>query len=387
MAEPRVLEPDLDFIRQIRASGGDAVKQCYQCATCATVCKLSPDNSPFPRKEMGMAQWGQKEDLARDGDIWLCHDCTDCSDECPRGARPSDVMAALRQQAVAYYAWPKHLAKLCKTPQGLPLLMLVPLVFYAAIFLLRNLFAHESHVAEGEIEFATAFPHLAIEILFFGVSAFLMFVFVRGGIAFWRNLVRAHPLPEGVTFGKVLGAFPGTMIEILGHGRFKTCKTEGPRALGHQIMLIGFLMLTVVGTVIGIGAMTGLVTTPLDLLDPMKIFANLGAALAMVGSIMLLMGRVGRREKINKGTWFDWYLVLLLNFVLATGILTELSRLSGIAVLAFTIYVIHLVGVYCLLTYIPFSKLAHLLYRTLAMHHGRLTGRIPPGDPLEAAPI
>jgi quinone-modifying oxidoreductase subunit QmoC len=70
--------------------------------------------------------------------------------------------------------------------------------------------------------------------------------------------------------------------------------------------------------------------------------------------------------------------------VIATGLLTRFARLSGVAPLAFTIYVIHLGGVYCLLTYIPFSKLAHLLYRTLAMHHGRLTGRIPPGDPLEA---
>jgi hypothetical protein len=44
-----------------------------------------------------------------------------------------------------------------------------------------------------------------------------------------------------------------------------------------------------------------------------------------------------------------------------------------------------LLGVYCLLTYIPFSKLAHMLYRTLAIHHGRLMGRVPAKDPLQAA--
>ena len=115
------------------------------------------------------------------------------------------------------------------------------------------------------------------------------------------------------------------------------------------------------------------------------IFANVAAVLAMVGSIMLLMGRLGRKDKVNKGTWFDWYGVILLNAVIATGILTQFARLTDVAVLAFTIYTIHLILVYCLLTYIPFSKLAHMFYRTLAMHHGRLTGRVPPGDPLEAA--
>ena len=131
--------------------------------------------------------------------------------------------------------------------------------------------------------------------------------------------------------------------------------------------------------------MAGIVHTPLAFFSPMKLFANLAAILAMIGAAMLLLGRIGRREKINKGTWFDWYLVVLLNGVLATGILTEVARLSGIAALAIAIYVIHLIGVYCLLTYIPFSKLAHMVYRSLAIHHGRLSGRVPPGDPLEAA--
>jgi len=392
MSDRMVLEPDLDFIKQVRATGGDALKACYQCATCSTICEHSPDESPFPRKEMHLAQWGQKDKLVTDGDIWLCHDCTDCSDYCPRGARPSDVMASLRQQAVAHYAWPKHLAELAKTPKGLPLLMLVPTALYGLLFLFRGIFAHERNVAEGKVEFADAFRHQLLEIMFFGISAFLLFVFARGAIAFWRDLSKKKPLPEGMGMVGILSALPGTLWEIVSHRRFRMCNTEGPRASGHLLMLIGFVRLTVVGTVIGIGAMSGRITTPVPcwatdrVFDSlMKIFANVAAALAMVGSIMLLMGRLGRKDKVNKGTWFDWYGVILLNAVIATGILTQFARLTDVAVLAFTIYTIHLILVYCLLTYIPFSKLAHMFYRTLAMHHGRLTGRVPPGDPLEAA--
>jgi quinone-modifying oxidoreductase subunit QmoC len=382
MADPKTLAPDLEFVRQIRAFGGDSVKRCYQCATCSTVCELSPDDGPFPRKEMLRAQWGLREELVRDGDIWLCHDCTDCSAHCPRGARPSDVMGALRQAAVSHYAWPRHLSRLASTPKGLPFLLLVPAALYALIFLV---FGGQDPHEPGRLEFATAFPHLPLEILFFGVSGFLLFVFFRGGILFWRDQVRVRPLPEGVGTGEVLAALPRTIIEILKHSRLRRCEAESSRANGHLLMLSGFLILAIVGTIVGMASIFGLMTTPIAMTSPLKIFANVGAALALVGCVMLLMGRFQRRETINRGTWFDWYLLSLLTFVIATGTLTQIGRLTGIPEVAFPIYVIHLLGVYCLLTYIPFTKLAHLFYRTLAMHHGRLTGRVPPGEPLERA--
>lgn len=54
---------------------------------------MAPENAPYPRKEMVWASWGLKEKLATDVDLWLCHNCGNCADLCPRGARPADVMA------------------------------------------------------------------------------------------------------------------------------------------------------------------------------------------------------------------------------------------------------------------------------------------------------
>ena len=86
MAERIAIEPDLNFIKEVGALGGEDLKKCYQCATCAVACPISPDTKPFPRKEMIAASWGLKDRLVSNGDIWLCHQCGDCTTLCPRGA-------------------------------------------------------------------------------------------------------------------------------------------------------------------------------------------------------------------------------------------------------------------------------------------------------------
>ena len=100
MADAYLVEPDVGFINELAALGGGDLKKCYQCATCAVACPISPDTRPFPRKEMIAASWGLKNKLVGNGDVWLCHNCGDCNTLCPRGAKPGDALAALRQYTI-----------------------------------------------------------------------------------------------------------------------------------------------------------------------------------------------------------------------------------------------------------------------------------------------
>jgi quinone-modifying oxidoreductase subunit QmoC len=92
--------------------------------------------------------------------------------------------------------------------------------------------------------------------------------------------------------------------------------------------------------------------------------------------------RLGSGDDSPISTSFDWTFVWLLLFVGISGVCTEILRFIGepadVAVLtysAYTIYFLHLVGVVGLLVYLPYSKFAHIVYRTVAMVYAEHTGR------------
>ena len=139
MADKYLIEPDSNFIKEVMSQGGESLKKCYQCATCYVACTISPDNKPFPRKEMIAAQWGLKDRLVANHDIWLCHQCGDCSTLCPRDAKPGDVIGAIRSYAIKEYATPKFMSDLVNDPKKLPVLFLIPTVIFVVLGLLTGL--------------------------------------------------------------------------------------------------------------------------------------------------------------------------------------------------------------------------------------------------------
>ena len=96
------------------------LKQCMQCSTCSVTCQISPDSNPFPRKEMLWAGWGLRDRLVKNPDIWLCHQCSDCTAKCPRDAKPGEVLGAVRRTAYKHFSWPGFMGAFFSDTKFLP---------------------------------------------------------------------------------------------------------------------------------------------------------------------------------------------------------------------------------------------------------------------------
>lgn len=398
MPETQLLQPDRGFIDAVIASGGGDLKKCFQCATCSVACGLSTDHAPFPRKEMHWAQWGLKDRLMADADIWLCHQCNDCSNRCPRQARPGDVLAAVRRQAIQHYAVPHRFAAWVNNLGTLPFMFLVPAVLLAVALLLRDPLAAALGMGQPDAFYAEFFPHwLLISFFSFFVGLALLGAIV-GVVRFWRAMKEADAA-SGLTT-PAAGIVPSILValgSIFWHDRFRECETRRSRHWTHLLAFYGFLALfiTTAWAVIDLYVMPllGVASAyPFDLTHPMKFVANAGALLLIVGSGKAIWDRSRGGDTIEISTAFDWIFAWLLLAIGVTGVVIEILRFAaqpdpgpGFVTTAYALYFIHLVLVFGLLVYLPYSKFAHVFYRTVALVYAERTGRTRNGR-LVAAP-
>ena len=182
-------------------------------------------------------------------------------------------------------------------------------------------------------------------------------------------------------------------VDLLQHSRFKDCIDEPAdeeRVKGHQILFYGFIACAIVTGVVAVAHWGGKVIhfleplghTPMPLWHPVKILANVGAVLLIGGLTLLTRRRLNVEAKKTTSNYYDWYLLGVIWAVAVTGICSEVFRLAGTAPLAFFSYYLHLISIFMLIGYLPWSKLGHLVYRTTALIYARYVGRLPIGEKL-----
>jgi quinone-modifying oxidoreductase subunit QmoC len=317
------------------------------------------------------ASWGQKYKLLSDPDIWLCHGCTDCNTYCPRGAKPADVLGAIRSYVTEFFAFPKFMGSALKEPKYLVPLLLVPFIILFAI-LYVNIGGNFSQLNSGDIIFARFFPHGILEAFFIGGNI-LVFVFAGIGLyKYWQNLNSFVADNKKKSFVSVLTK---TVVEILTHKNFNECSTNSTRFWGHLLIFYGFLgAMATAGLALGADIFFNF-QAPIPLFNPIKILGNLSGLLLLIGSTLVIIKRLRTKENLGSSTYSDWILILIVFGVALTGLLTEAMRLTATPFIAYNTYYVHLVLIFFLLWYAPYSKLAHMFYRTLALVYLRMNNR------------
>jgi len=379
------VQPDLEFIRSLKEAGGDTLKKCYQCATCSVTCPLSKDGKPLPRKEMIWSQWGMKERLITDPDVFLCHQCGDCTEMCPRGAKPGDVLGAIRAYAYKHYGWPTPLANLASSAKGLPILIGIPVVIILIMWMLSGAMhipTNEEFASHGYQQFfgTWSFKWYAKNIFFIVLImvpalGLGLFSSLMGVTKMWKTMSKEAGINSGyrpsiVQF--VTDLLWPSVVEIVKHNRFKECKTNIDRVTGHLPLMLAFIGLFIVtcwsllkNDVLGLfwHSLHG----PLPLTDPFKLLANASAIALIFGIIVLWNNRKkAERELGTQPTFYDWFLIWEIAAVGVTGLGAEILRWANMPTIGYIVYFFHLVSIFMLFCYLPYTKLAHLVYRTTA---------------------
>ena len=100
-------ELDLSFGEHVAERAyGQKLLSCIQCGTCSATCPLSHYMDYTPRKIIAMTREGFKEEVLNSLTIWLCASCYACTVQCPREIHITDVMYALKREAIARKFYP-----------------------------------------------------------------------------------------------------------------------------------------------------------------------------------------------------------------------------------------------------------------------------------------
>jgi len=192
----------------------------------------------------------------------------------------------------------------------------------------------------------------------------------------WKGMASKHDLnpdykPSTVQFVQQF-LWP-SIKEILNHNRFDECTVNTDRKKGHKPLVFAFIGLFVV-TLWSLFAndILGLFWPqfhgPMTFWNPVKLLGNVSAIALIYGMYILWTSRSEKEKNAGiQGNFYDWFLIWEIMAVGVTGLLAEVFRWAGLATFGHIIYFLHLVTVMMLFLYMPYTKFAHIVYRTFAM--------------------
>ena len=94
-----------EFAEELKHFGVETTLECFNCGTCAAICPLIHEH--FPRKMIRYAQLGARDKILQDAqELWRCLHCGLCTQTCPRGANPGELILGLKRFALSH--WRKY---------------------------------------------------------------------------------------------------------------------------------------------------------------------------------------------------------------------------------------------------------------------------------------
>ena len=383
---------DLGLYPDIQRYGARDVSACFSCGTCTASCPLSQTDATFPRRIIRYAQLGMKDALLSSKELWACYQCGQCAETCPTQADPSEFMAATRRYAIAGY----DRTRIARTMYTRPIVATVMAVLIAAFFALFMYSAHGPQSGES----LAIFEFIPAELIH-NTGIVVMLLVVVAGLSGIASMARRIGRREGVGWRDVLGgrvalARSGRALwhaigrESLGQVQFREeCDTGDAavpwfrrRGLVHAVTVWGFLgLLAATGLDYGL-ALLGIkeTGTPVPIWYPVRLLGTGAGLLLVYGSTVLIIDRYrAANRSVRKSTTADWLLLGLLWVTGVTGFALELALyLPSAPAWGYWMFLVHVAVAMELVLLAPFMKLAHAVYRPVALFYVALAKEAKP---------
>ena len=339
---------------------------CNSCRYCEGICAV------FPAMEMRRSfSSGDLNYFAN-----LCHACGACYHDC-QFSPPHEfdvnvpkVLAKLRAESYADYAWPRPLAGLFRR-NGLVISIIAALS--VAGFVLGFAAFHDAGVLfsahTGPGAFYKLMPHNAMAALFAAVFFYAILALVMGVRAFWRDIGEpARTLAEPASVWQAMKD-AGRLRYLDGGGAGCMNENDEPkddRRLYHHLTFYGFLLCFASTSTATLYHYLLKLEAPYPWYDLPVVLGTLGGIGLIVGPVGLLRAKWRRepalRDETHRGMEVAFLVMLFLTSITG-GALLVLRATPAMP----TLLALHLGVVFSLFATMPYGKFVHGIYRFVAL--------------------
>ncbi|HEX2988213.1 MAG TPA: 4Fe-4S dicluster domain-containing protein [Chloroflexota bacterium] len=366
---------DTTLARDLKKLGAFDIDACFNCGNCTAVCSHSSETALFPRKLIRYGQLGMRDRLASSREAWLCWNCRDCSDSCPRQARPSEYMESVRRYAVANLD-PTGISRLMYSST----LFVVGVALFLAALFAGVLLSRAGEPAAGILDLFGFIPFELIHDMGVVVMAAIGLLAAINTVRLVGLLSRLiGPAGDGSeqsfansgTPGRVLAAVRAVIEEMVVQRRFRDCEVDEEKPFYLRPWFVHY---TIMWGFIGLGVATAidlLFKTPGDVVPlwyPARLLGTVAGLALMYGAALTIARKLRPLDRTQPRMGpSDWLFLGLLFLVGLTGFgLEAMVYVPRGSALGYGIFLTHVVLAMELLVLFPFSKFAHALYRPLA---------------------
>jgi ferredoxin len=368
------------LVDDLERFGAKGVEQCFHCGNCTATCPLSEDDVAFPRRTMRQVQLGLEPRLRAGLEPWLCYYCGDCSAQCPRAAEPAETMMSVRRWLTAQYDFTGLAGRLYRSAKAEVAAVVAVALLTGAGFLAYG-FGHGGSLAvyDGPGAFL---PSEAVHRFDWAMGAVLLALLLGNCARMWRFTMRgpgAVPVPAAAYLRR-LALLP---VHFFTQRRWSRCEDRRPWAQ-HLVLMLSYVTMLVL-----IMFFLREVQHGPEIRWEVHVFGYLASAGLLVTAVLAVRGRLRRsapHHRLSHET--DWAFLVLLLYVVSTGVVQHVLHRAGLPAAANLAYVAHLMGVVPMLVLeVPFGKWSHLAYRPLATYFATLPAEARAAEaPPRAAP-